>query len=133
MLTVNGYLSYLILQGSITSTIFEAFVEEQVLPHCTPYPGPRSVLILDNASIHNSTRLQGLCKEYGVLLKFLPPCSPDFSSIEATFNDTKAWIKRNHRLMENFTSFEAFLHFSIGQVCSTHARDPFKEAGYIVT
>jgi transposase len=132
-LTVDGYLSYLILQGSITSAIFKAFVEERVLPHCTPYPGPRSVLILDNASIHKSTRLQELCDKHGVLLKFLPPYSPDFNPIEATFNDIKAWIKRNHRLMENFTSFQAFLHFAIGQVCGTHARGHFKEAGYVVT
>jgi len=56
-LIVDGYISYLILQGSITAAVFEAFVEEQVLPHCTPYPGPRLVLILDNASIYKSTRL----------------------------------------------------------------------------
>ena len=45
-----------------------------------------------------------------------------------TFNDIKAWIKRNHRLIEGFASFEAFLHFAIGQVCGTHAREHFKEA-----
>ena len=39
-LSVNGYLSYLIYQGLITAEIFELFVEQQVLPHCTPYPGP---------------------------------------------------------------------------------------------
>ena len=33
-LTVDGYLDY------ISSTIFEAFIEEQVLPYCSPYPGP---------------------------------------------------------------------------------------------
>ena len=102
-----------------------------MLPYCTPYPGPRSVLILDNASIHKSTRLQELCEEYGVLLKFLPPYSPDFNPIEATFNDIKAWIKRNYRLMEDFASFKAFLHFAIEQVCGTHAREHFKEAGYV--
>jgi hypothetical protein len=50
-LTVDGYLNYLIVQGSITSAIFEGFVEEQVLPYCSPYPGPWSILVLDNASI----------------------------------------------------------------------------------
>ena len=49
-LSVNGYLSYLIYQGSITAEIFELFVEQQVLPHCMPYPGPRSIVILNNAA-----------------------------------------------------------------------------------
>ena len=39
-LTVNGYLSYLILQGSITAIVFKAFIEEQVLPYYSPYPKP---------------------------------------------------------------------------------------------
>src|SRR5438045_7179603 len=51
-LSVDGYLSYFIYQGSITAEIFELFVEQQVLPHCTPYPGPQSIIILDNEAIH---------------------------------------------------------------------------------
>lgn len=78
---------------SITAIIFEAFAEEQVLSYCTLYLGPRSVLILDNVSIYKLTRLRELCEEYGVLLKFLPPYSPDFNPIEATFNDIRRELK----------------------------------------
>ncbi len=87
---MDGYLSYLIIQGFVTFVIFKAFIKEQVLPHYLLYPRPRLVLFLDNASIHKLTRLQELCKEYGILLKFLPPYLPDFNPIEATFNDIKA-------------------------------------------
>jgi len=48
------------------------------------------VLILDNASISKSPKLQSMCEERGVLLKFLPPYSPDFNPIENTFKDLKA-------------------------------------------
>jgi hypothetical protein len=131
-LTVDRYLSYLITQGSITADTFETFVAEQVLLHSSPYPGLQSVLILDNASIYKSKQLRELCKQYGVLLRFLLLYLPDFNPIEATFKDIKAWIKRNHRLVEQFESFEAFLHFAVSQVSSTHAKQHFKEAGYIV-
>jgi len=131
-LSVDGYLSYLIYQGSITAETFELFVEQQVLPHCTPYPGPRSILILDNASIHKSVRLRDLCAEHGVLLIFLPPYSPDFNPIEATFKDFKAWVKRNHRLAEEYESFEAFLHLAVSQSMGVNARAHYREAGYIV-
>jgi transposase len=131
-LSVNGYLSYLIYQGSITAEIFELFVEQQVLPHCTPYPGPRSIIILDNAAIHKSARLSSLCEEHSVLLVFLPPYSPDYNPIEATFKDLKAWVKRNHRLAETYKSFEAFLHLAVSQSTGSHARAHYKEAGYIL-
>ena len=100
-----------------------------MLPYYSPYPGPRSVLILDNTSIYKSTRLRELC---GVELRFLSPYSPDYNPIEVTFNDIKAWIKRNQRLVKDFESFESFLHFAVSQVCGTHAGAHFREAGYVV-
>ena len=39
-LSVNRYLSYLIYQGLIMAKIFKLFLEQQVLLHYTPYPGP---------------------------------------------------------------------------------------------
>jgi len=107
-------------------------VEERVLPCCTPYPRPRSVLVLDNALIHKNARLQQLCNDASVLLKFLPPYSPDYNPIEATFKDLKAWIKRNHSLVEDFENFGDFLHFAVGQACGANVRGHFKEAGYVV-
>ena len=90
MLMVDGYISYIIFQGAITSELFEDFMEHQVLLYCTPYSGPQSIIILDNALIHKLVRLQELCDCSGVVLEFLPPYSPDFNPIEAMFKDLKA-------------------------------------------
>jgi len=49
----DGFLVWEIIQGSWTKTTFNDFVRTQVLPICTPYPGPRSVLVMDNAKIHH--------------------------------------------------------------------------------
>ena len=84
-----------------------------MLPYCIPYPRPRSILILDNALIYKLARLRDLYKEHGVLLIFLPPYLLDYNPIEATFKDLKAWIKRNHRLVETFENFKAFLYFAV--------------------
>jgi transposase len=45
---------------------------------------------MDNTSIHKDARIQAACNEAGVLLKFLPPYSPDYNPIESTFKDLKA-------------------------------------------
>ena len=52
--TVDGIICSYIFQGSITSARFEWWLENEVLPKCSPFPGPKSVLIMDNASIHHS-------------------------------------------------------------------------------
>ena len=122
----------MIFQDAFTAELFLEFVEERVLSYCNPYPGLQSVLILDNAAIHKSTHLQELCEEYGVLLKFLPPYSPDYNPIEATFHDLKAWIKRNYLLALDFEDFEDFLHFSIKQNSVNDVRGHFRNAGYVV-
>ena len=132
VLSEEGYMDYLIHQGAINSELFIEFVREKVLPHCTPYPGPRSVIVLDNASIHKSIQLQELCEEQGVLLKFLPPYSPDYNPIEATFKDLKEWIKRSYHLAADFEDFGDFLHFAVSQCRGLNAKQHFREAGYIV-
>ena len=103
-----------------------------MLLNCTPNLGPHSIIILNNTSIYKSARLQELCKQAGVILEFLPPYSPDFNPIEATFKDLKAWIKRNYTLASEFESFDRFLEFAVSQACGVYAEAHFKKAGYIV-
>lgn len=52
--TVNGFMTWDIRHGSYTAALFEEFIENKVLPMCNPFPGPRSVIIMDNAPIHQS-------------------------------------------------------------------------------
>ena len=52
--TVEGFLTWEIMQAGFDKATFNAFVRYQVLPYCNPYPGPRSVLIMDNCKIHRS-------------------------------------------------------------------------------
>jgi DDE superfamily endonuclease len=52
--TIDGFFNWEIIQGSYTTESFNAFVENKVLPYCNPYPGPRSILVIDNAKIHHN-------------------------------------------------------------------------------
>ena len=53
-MTVNGYIACQVYSGSVNGDIFNSFVENQLLPLCNEYPGPNSVIVMDNASIHRS-------------------------------------------------------------------------------
>ena len=53
-ITMHGYLVWDMVQASYTTESFNDFIINQVLPLCSPYPGPRSFIIMDNARIHRS-------------------------------------------------------------------------------
>ncbi|RDB20344.1 hypothetical protein Hypma_012691 [Hypsizygus marmoreus] len=63
ILTIDGIITYDIIPGSVTSERFLQFLHEMVIPLTNPYPGPRSVLILDNCSIHHSEEVRALVED----------------------------------------------------------------------
>jgi transposase len=105
-----GFMDWEIVQGSFTAELFNKFVAEKVLPLATPYPGPRSVLVMDNAAIHHSDELAEMCAAAGVRLEYLPPYSPDFNPIEEAFAELKAWMKRYYELQNQYETMEGFLN-----------------------
>ena len=111
-LSIDGIVHADIQAATYTANTFNTFIEALLL--CmNPFPGPCSVLIMDNASIHKSERLEEICaKRYiipfhssidilmlytcrGVHLIFLPPYSPDFNPIEEVFSFIKGWLQCN--------------------------------------
>jgi transposase len=126
---LNGYLDYEIVHGSFTTERFNLFVR-QLLSKMNPFPGPRSVLVLDNAKVHHSADLIAMCEEAGVRLEYLPPYSPDFNAIEESFSALKAWMRRNRALVSAFDPFfEGYMHLAVQMTCNAQAaRGYFKWA-----
>ena len=52
--TMDGYVSWDIIQGSYNIELFNEFVKNHVIPRTAPFPGPHSVLIMDNCAIHRA-------------------------------------------------------------------------------
>ena len=125
----DGILCYHIHQGSIDGARFEWFLQNEVLPRCNPYPGPKSVIVMDNCSTHHAPNVRRLCEERGVIILYLPPYSPDFNPIEEFFSVLKAWLKRYFELAEHMP-FRRYLKRAV-QACSAgvHAKAHFAHAG----
>lgn len=93
-LTIVGILGLSVYAGSTDGQGYVDFIEKEVLPKTSPFPGPNSVLVMDNASFHFYDDLQRLCDQAGVRLEYLPTYSPDLNPIEAFFGDLKKHIRR---------------------------------------
>ncbi|KAG2074756.1 hypothetical protein BDR04DRAFT_1007005, partial [Suillus decipiens] len=62
---VDGMIVISVVEGSFTTASFKTFIEGDVLPLCTPYPGRLSVLMMDNAKIHHGEGVAELIHEAG--------------------------------------------------------------------
>ena len=67
-----------------------------------PFNGinPRSVVLLNNASIHHTHRTIELIQSVGALVHFIPPYSPDLDPVEELFSKVKAFLKENDEAIQ---------------------------------
>jgi len=131
---LNGYLDYDIVHGSFDSERFSFFIR-QLLRKMTPFPGPRSVLVMDNCRTHHGDDIEEMCRQAGVRLEYLPTYSPDYNAIEESFSELKSWMRRNRELVPLFDPFfEGYMHLAVSQCCNAQkARGYFKSASVDVS
>jgi len=78
-------------EHSTTAAFFEDWFEFELLAVI-----PQGALvIMDNASFHSKKRLYQIAGRHEINLLFLPPYSPDFSPIEISWANLKAWLCDN--------------------------------------
>jgi hypothetical protein len=89
--------------------MFTYALEQAVIPHLNAYPGPCSVVIMDNASFHTVTAKQKILN-VGARVEMLPPyslgknllnqtnISLDYNPIESLFSFVKLFLQRNNTL-----------------------------------
>jgi hypothetical protein len=87
-MSINGTNSVNILDINNADSFMNA-LEFNILPTMNPFPGPKSVLVVDNAAVHNRVPMYIMCARFGVILIFLSVYSFDFNPIELLFNVTK--------------------------------------------
>lgn len=113
-LTLDGIILATTYENIVEGETFLTWFEFNLLPLCGNYPAPRSVIGLDNASVHMKARLLqliALSPTPNVLLFFLPPYSYDMNPIEMCFHLGKSLLVRDNHQHEGdvvlATQFEA--------------------------
>ena len=69
-LSLDGILAVKIIEGSFTTKWFKAFVDG-LLDHMTPFPGPNSVIVMDNCQIHRARAVRDMIEERFVVFHTL--------------------------------------------------------------
>jgi len=60
----EGFITYNVTHSSFTGEMFNKFVEHNLLPLCSPFLGPCSIIIVDNCKIHHND----VCKYLSFIL-----------------------------------------------------------------
>ena len=83
-------------EGNVDGERFLQAFQEDILVTCEPYPGNRSVVVMDNAQVHMKIMIIAACTAVGVLVIFLPPYSFDYNPIELVFNVAKTRLRNRN-------------------------------------
>ena len=93
----TGFLDWHWVDKGYTAEEFMYAVQEHVVPHLNAYPGPNSILIMDNCPMHYCylAELVAMVEAKGAVLRFLAPYCPIDNPIEIAFSQFKSCLKRH--------------------------------------
>ena len=123
-MTAEGMGPCVAVEGTTTSAVFEAYVEQVLVP--TLRPG--QAVVLDNLSSHKGGRVRELVEGRGCELLFLPPYSPDLNPIKEAFSKVKG-LSRRAGVRTREALIEA-MGQALDAVTNRDARGFFEHCGY---
>jgi transposase len=132
-MSTRGIEDIAIHDGTINGEKFTRFIVNSVLPEMQPFDGsnPRSVLVLDNASIHHVEEVQDAVHTHGCIIRYLPPYSPDLNPLEEVFAQVKRFLKRNCLAYHCTSNPRVLLTAAFAFVSSTDCNNYITHAGYM--
>ena len=100
VISMRGVEDVYIHDGTVNGDVFEGFYLYNTSFHTAAFQWySRSVVVLDNASIHNLDRIQDIIHSSGALIRFLPSYSPEvFSRVKYLFKLMNTYFLPHHLL-----------------------------------
>ena len=121
LMSTEGMLACDAVSGSVDGERFIKFVENYLLPNLMPFNGynPRSIVIMDNCSIHHVDEVQELIQQTGALIHYLPPYSPDYNPIEEAFSKAKSMMKAMEVEMQVLQDTEMIVYAAFSTITAS--------------
>ena len=119
-MTTDGIEDVYLVEDSVNGDIFCGYVHNSLLPVLQPFNGSnnKSIVIIDNASIHYVDEVCHLIHSSGALLWFLPPYSPDLNPIDVCFHQVKMFIRNNSATFPRIVIAAAFASVAKEDCCA---------------
>jgi transposase len=89
---------------------------------------PGDIVVLDNLGAHRGEDIRRAIEAVGAILRFLPPYSPDFNSIELCFAKLKAILRAARP--RSFEAACSVVAASLGRFLSDECTHYFRHCGY---
>ncbi len=130
--TIDDYLFCTdIREGWFNDETFFRWLADELLSLCSFFPAPKSVIIMNNISIHCNARIEKLIISHECEIRYLPSYSSNFNSIELSFSVLKIWVRKHfEKIWSHFEgTFDEFLHYAIARSrCDRFSKQHFKHS-----
>ena len=104
-IAIDGLLALNLTTETVNSDIFYDFIRGSLIPQMRQFDGsnPRSIVIMDNCSVHHVLEVKDLFRNVGIPVFFLPPYSPDYNPIEEAFSYVKGYLREHDILLQTIS------------------------------
>ena len=115
-----------------TQNFFFDYIRGTLIPQMSPFDGtsPKSILVMDNCSIHHVDEVKEILQDAGIPIFFLPPYSPDYNPIEEAFSYVKTYLRKHDELLQSITNPCTIVRSALESITPYHCFKWITHSGY---
>ena len=96
-LSSRGILDVELTCSNVNGDNFCEWIKGNLIPYMLTYGWPKPPV---DCSVHHVDSVKEALRSVGILVRYLPPYSPDYNPIEEAFSFVKAFLKDHEELMD---------------------------------
>ena len=130
-ISCEGLVGVELTTGNVNADKCLEFVQGTLIPEMEPFDGTKrkSIVVLDNCSIHHARSVKDTLQDAGILVIYLPPYSPDLNPIEA-FSYIKCYLKDHDDLLQAVTQPTSIIQAAFDSITAKQCKGWIKHSGY---
>lgn len=131
-ISTEGLVALELSTGTVNSDLFYDFIRGSLIPQMNIFDGvsPKSIVIMDNCSIHHVQEVERLFNDAGIPVIFLPPYSPDYNPIEETFSYIKYYLKKHDDILQALSDPCSIIKSAFYSITPEHCLQWIEHSGY---